>query len=222
MSKTVEKDEERIGVGFGGANCWLPGSGVPRTACGGQDRNGFAPSGEFGRRSVTLAPPESRGFRRRGFGNPDAREYGFKMMLAWNDAEIEELAFGGSKDFVPGPVGAAILALGVAVHEIVFVIGAGDIPELPFSVVKQDVGFVDAAALPRFAGGEGGGRLIEPSFAVPLQIADRVRAPKLFGGAGVVDALDPGAAMWIPTLDVGGAVAAPVLIPCGAATASGE
>src|SRR5262249_55745154 len=125
-------------------------------------------------------------------------------------------------DLVRRPVSAAVRTFGVAVHEVVVLIGTGDIPEFPFAVVIDQVGFVDATALPVFVGGECGRWLIHPLSAVPFDIADHIRPHEVLCSSGVIDALDQCLLIGIPADDVGWTVAAAFAIPPTASGFGGE
>lgn len=160
-----------------------------------------------------MSPPEAgvwRGCSR--WRNVNAREDGFEAIVALDDSEVEELELRRCEDLVLGPVDA-VLTFSVSVNEVVGEIGAGNVPELPFAVVEEEIRFVDASLLPGFVGDEDGRGLINPVFAVPFEEADRVGSPKLISGTCIVDAFDPIAALRIPAFDIGGTVAAAAAIP---------
>ena len=111
------------------------------------------------------------------------------------------------------PLRSAVGALRESVDEIILLIGAGNVPHLPFAIGINDVGFVDASVLPILFGAEHRRGLFDPPSAIPLQISDSVRTPDLLGTSRVVDAFDPGLTIGIPSANVGRAVSAAFTIP---------
>ena len=154
-------------------------------------------------------------------GDVNAREDGLKVILSFNDGKVEELEVGRRKNLMRGPVNA-VFAFGIAVDEVVVEIRAGDIPEFPFAVVEKEIWFVDTSFLPRFVGDEDGSGLIDPGGTIPFEKTDGVGSPELFGGTGVIDALDPGAAERVPAVDISGAMTTSVEVPRAAAIVGGK
>src|ERR1700733_6159445 len=116
-----------------------------------------------------------------------------------------------------GPTGAAIRTFCEAVHQVVVFVGTRNVPQLPHTVGVDEIGLIDTAALPVFVGGEDGGCLIRPFATVPLEIANGVRAPEIFGCACVVDSLDQVVGVRISACYIGRTVPATFEIPCVAA-----
>jgi len=60
-------------------------------------------------------------------------------------------SFRGRKHRMPTPTPAAVVALGITLYQIVLLIGASDVPHLPFAVVIDEVGV--SLAISRVIGG---------------------------------------------------------------------
>ena len=106
-----------------------------------------------------------------------------------------------------GPACSTVRAFRVSLHEIILLVRAGDVPHFPFSVMEDEVRFVDASVFPVFLRSKGGLALVGPLIASPFEKSNRVGAPEVLGGARIVDAFDPRAPGWVPSFYVGRAVA---------------
>ena len=133
------------------------------------------------------------------------------------DAEVEHLHCRRGEDGAGLPAGAPVGALGVALHEIVVLVGAGDVPEPPLAVGVNQVWLVDAAVFPHVDRDERRLGLIDPAVAVPFEITDRVRSPEMLGRARVIDALDVTSRVRVPSGDVRRAMTSAVQVPTAAA-----
>jgi len=89
------------------------------------------------------------------------------------------------------PAGASVFTFCVPVHEVILLVGSGDVPHLPFPIVINQVRFVHASVFPLFICNERGFWLIYPLLAIPLQKTDRIGPPEVLRSARVVDAFDP-------------------------------
>src|SRR5579884_2968375 len=116
----------------------------------------------------------------------------------------------------------SILAFGVAVYEVVVLIGAGHVPHPPLSVMVDDVRFVDASVFPILVGSENRRVAVHPPGAIPLEMSDRVRSPDMVRGAGIIDAFNPFTFSGVPTPDIRGAMPASFTIPAPACVAPGQ
>lgn len=214
--EAIEEDEGTPAGRIGEHERGLPRAGVPAAILSGHDLHRLAPIRQIAGRIRGAAPPESCLGRRGAARDPHAGKDRIESGATLPDAEVEHLHLGRSKDLVPCPVGAAVLALSIAMDEIVLVVRSGDIPELPFAVVIDQIRFVDAAMLPLFRGNERGLRLVHPAGAIPFNEADGIWAPDILSAACIVDTLDPLLFAAIEPFDIRRAVPAAVRVPGGA------
>src|SRR6185437_13383997 len=97
-----------------------------------------------GRGCLRAAPPQACfGWGLAAF-DPDARKHRIEATATATNAEIEHLHVRGGEDGVGAPAGDAVFALGVAVYEVVVLIGSGDVPHSPFALMVNEVRFVNA------------------------------------------------------------------------------
>lgn len=142
VAQSIKENEQAVGLGFPGVCGRFPRTAVPAAILGGPGLNWLASAGKFARRRLAGTPPATSGLWRRRFGDPHSRGFPF------DDAEIEQLHFWRSENFVLGPVGATVLAFGVAANQMVFDVRPCDVLEFPFAIVIHKIGLVDATALP--------------------------------------------------------------------------
>lgn len=153
---------------------WLPRSRMPTAILSRHNLNWLAPVGQYPGWILCAAPPQPSFWRHFTPSHPDASEDSLKSAVPLPNAEIEHLLLRCGKDSVLAPVCAPIGAFGIAVNQVVFVVRTRYVPHLPFAVVIQEIGLVDAAVLPVLDGSERGFRLILPLLSVPFEEADRV------------------------------------------------
>lgn len=111
------------------------------------------------------------------------------------------------------PTGAPVVALRIALDEIIRVVRSGYIPHFPFTLVIDQVWFVYASMLPVFFRGKSWFGLIDPLPPIPFQKADCVWAPEVVCCAGVVNPFDPFPFGRVPPPRMRWAVPSPVAIP---------
>src|SRR5690349_741227 len=118
----VKKDKCMVVTLFSKVKRGLPWTRVPPSVCSRHNLGWFTPARKHAPWLQSMAPPQPGFGRWSACTNPDSRKNGVKLHTTLTNAEVKDLHLCRRENHMFAPMSTSVLTLGVALHQIVFVV----------------------------------------------------------------------------------------------------